>query len=305
MLLAGLLVGCPTEPEPADDDDSTEVVADDDDSTEAPLEPLFSFVIVADPHVAGPVEHEERLTVAVDWINEHAVDRDLQFALILGDIGWGSGLDRSRELLEPLTMPWVPIIGDNVLHTSGDDAFDATFGPQLESLPFDGFARAPLPVPDSRLGGDAWFQNLRFEHEGVLFVGLDWNIRHLSGNLAEFGDFNDVPGGSFEWMLDALEGVDERPDESVVLLSHVPMVPGVFYVADRENFAELLAPIASKVFGNFVGHLHIDHDEEYPEAGYSTHVTDATWDDRNTIRIVDVLGNDARRAYEQELVVLD
>ena len=307
IALLGLLAGCMTEepPEAADDDDAT--VADDDDVTDEPIEPLFSFVIIADPHIAGPVEHEERLSVAVDWINANAVDRDLQFALVLGDIGWGSGLETSRDLLEPLTMPWVPIIGDNVLASGEDEAFDQTFGPQLEALgdQLEAWERAPLPVPDERLQGDAWLQNLRFEHEGVLFVGLDWNIRHLTGNLAEFGDFNDVPGGSYEWMLDAFEGVQDRPDESVVLLSHVPMVPGVFYVADRETFAELLSPIADKVYGNLAGHLHIDHDEEYPEAGYSTHITDATWDDRNTIRIVDVFGNATLRSYEHELIVLD
>ena len=295
-----LLSACASEqPLPMDDDD-------DDTEGPGPMEPLFSFVVLADPHIAGPPEHEARLRTAVQWINDNATDRDLQVTLILGDIGWGAGLERSRELLEPLAMPWVPIIGDNVLHSSGDAAWEATFGPQLTALEeqLEGFTRAASPVPDVRLGGDAWFQNVRFEHEGVLFVGLDWNIRHLTGNLAEFGDFNDVPGGSYEWMLESFDGVTERAAESVVLLSHVPMVPGVFYLSDRQGFAELLEPIADRVYGNFAGHLHIDHDEDYPEDGYSAHVTDATWDDANTLRVVSVSGNAEARAYAQELIVL-
>ncbi len=276
--------------------------------TEAPpLEPLFSFVVIADPHVAGTQANEDRLQIAVDWVNENATDRDIELVLVLGDIGWSAGLGRSREVLDELTPTWVPIIGDNVIQSGGDEAWDAMFGDQLDALgdQLDGWARAPLPVSDDRIPGDAWFQNLRFEKDGVLFVGLDWNIRHLSGNLAEFGDFNDVPGGSWEWLLASLEGVQDRLDESVVLLSHIPMLPGVFYVADREAFAGLVQPIGDKVYGNFAGHLHIDHDEEFPEAGYHTHVTDATFDDTLDVRLVTVLGNDVARAYESLSLVLD
>jgi hypothetical protein len=272
-----------------------------------PMEPLFSFVIIADPHVAGGATNAARLEVAVDWINDNAVDRDIELVAVVGDIGWGAGLQQSRDVLDVLEPSWVPIIGDNVLASGEDATWDAMFGSQLDALgdQLDGWARAPVPVQDDRIPGDAWLQNNRFEHEGVLFVGVDWNIRHLSGALAEFGNFNDVPGGSWEWLLGELDGVEERLDESVVLLSHVPMLTPLFYVADIETFDSLVQPIASKFYGNFAGHIHINHDEEFPEAGYHTHVTDATWDDNLSIRLVNVTGNEVERAYEQQLLILE
>jgi len=271
-----------------------------------PLEPLFSFVIIADPHIAGPLEHETRLQAAVDWVNANAEAESIELVVVLGDIGWGTRLEASYELLAQLAPPWVPIMGDNVLHSSGDDGFAEMFGPQLDALAdtLDGWEQAPWPVYDERLSDDAWLQNLRFEHRGVRFVGLDWNIRHLTGTLAEFGDFNDVPGGSWEWLEDSLVDAEERADESVVILSHVPLLPGVFSLDERARFAELIGPVRSKVFGNLAGHLHIDYFERFPVEGYSTWVTDATWDDDNLIRVVQVSGNGASRSYEERGVIL-
>ncbi len=56
---------------------------------------------------------------------------------------------------------------------------------------------------------------------------------------------------------------------------------------------------------NFAGHLHVDYDEDFPDAGYSTFVTDATWDDEVRIRLVRVLGNEVERRYEHEPLALD
>lgn len=304
LLAALLLAGCPSADPVTDDDDA---VANDDDSTEAPVEELFKMVIIADPHVAGPVEHEERTQAAVDWVNANATTLGIELVVVLGDISWGSRLQAGFDLLDQLEPTWVPIIGDNVLHTSGDAAYAATYGPQLDEAAtvLDDWEQAPWPVPDERLGDDAWFQNIRFSHKGVLFVGVDWNIRHLSGNLAEFGDFNDVPGGTHDWLLDSLDGETERADESIVLLSHVPMVLGTFSVAEKAAFAELLEPVRPKVFANFAGHLHIDAFDEDFEAGYETWVTDAIWDDVNMIRLVTISGNGARMEWAQEAIELE
>ncbi len=272
------------------------------------IEHLFSFVVIADPHIAGPIDHEARLQIAIDWINEYQAEHSIEVVLVLGDIGWNDGLARAAQLLGDLELPWVPIIGDNVVQTSGDESFAQTFAPHLEELEstLGTWSIAPQPVDDDRQGsGVAWLQNLQFEHRGVLFVSQDWNIRHLHGNLAEFGDFNDVPGGSWEWLEAALDGAEQRLDESVVLLSHVPMAPAIFRVDDRARFADLVAPIGDKVYGNFAGHLHVDYDEDFPEAGYSTFVTDATWDDEVRIRLVRVLGNEVERRYEHQLLNLD
>ncbi len=303
LLALLLLGGCPSaDPAPDAEVDATE------EPTPGPIVPLFSFVIIADPHVAGPPEHEERLLAAVEWVNANAEAEGIELVLLLGDICWGTRMDAAVDLLDQLTPPWVPIIGDNVLHSTGGDlSFATTFQPQLDRLAdtLDAWSQAPWPIADERLGGDAWMQNLRFEHRGVRFVGLDWNIRHLTGNLAEFGDFNDIPGGTHEWLAASLDGQQDRRDESILLLSHVPMLPGTFTLAERAVFADLIRPLEDKVFANLAGHLHVDIFDSDEDAGYETWVTDATWDDTNLIRLVRVSGNEVERRYAREPVVLD
>ena len=63
--------------EPADD---TQISTDP-----GPLTHQFSFAIIADPHIAGPEDHEARLETAVTWINEQAESKDIQLVLVLGD----------------------------------------------------------------------------------------------------------------------------------------------------------------------------------------------------------------------------
>ena len=99
-----------------------------------PMTHRFSFAIIADPHIAGTKDHEVRLAAAVDWVNDHAVERDIQLVLVLGDIGWGEGLPRSLELLSELQMSWVPIIGDNVVISGQDAEFAEVFADQYAQL---------------------------------------------------------------------------------------------------------------------------------------------------------------------------
>jgi hypothetical protein len=51
--------------------------------------------------------------------------------------------------------------------------------------------------------------------------------------------------------------------------------------------------------------MHLNATVEVEEGGYTAWVTDATWDDENTLRVVSVYSNGERQRYEQELVVLD
>ena len=294
-----LLVACSVGGPPVDDDDAT------GDPPEA--EHLFDFVVIADPHIAGPVDHEIRLAAAVSWVNDHREEYGIELVVVLGDIGWSGGLDPARDHLDGLDVPYVPIIGDNEVQTGEEQLFDEAFAAQYETLSSSlvDWAKAPLPVWHDLADEETWLQNTRFEHGGVLFVSQDWNARGVTGVLGEFGELNDVSGGSWEWLEAALSDAPERPDESIVLLSHVPMAPGFFDVAERARFSDLVTPIGDKVFANFAGHLHDDYEEEFPESGYTTVITDATWDDEITVRRVSVSGDGASMSYAQELVVIE
>lgn len=272
----------------------------------ATMEHAFSFAVIADPHIAGPVDHEDRLARAVDWINTEASDRDIQFALVLGDIGWGGHVDRSRELLDAFQIPWVPINGDNEVNVGEDQVYAEAFAPQYETLAgqLDDWRKAEMPVWDPVHEVDAWFQNLAFEHGGVLFVATDWCIRGVTGMAGEFGDLHDFEGGTWPWLMDALANVESRPKESVVLLSHIPLMAGALDIDEVGIVDAELFQIGDWIHGAHAGHLHVTYDVVNKAGGYNVFVTDATWDDEITVRVVDVSTDGESFSFYQDLITV-
>lgn len=268
------------------------------------VEPLFSFVVLADPHIAGPIEHEQRLEKAVGWINEHADERTMELVVVVGDIGWSSGLERSRELLDALEIPYVPLMGDNEVQTDDEERYHQVYASQFEVLSetLDDWYQAPAPVVHPDSGEMAWLQNLTFEHKGVLFVGADTIVRGVRGSLGELGSLNNYEGGTWPYLTEVLSDAEFRPLESIVLAGHVPMMLGSLDLQQMAEVETLIGPVGDWVHGHYAGHLHIDYEEDIYEAGYELFVTDATWDDEITLRIVNVAGNEQEMVYTQELV---
>ena len=79
--------------------------SEDSAEVEGPLEEQFSFVVLADPHISGLVEHEERLTLAVEWINSEATSRGIELVLVVGDIGWSEEKGFFEELRVQVMLP--------------------------------------------------------------------------------------------------------------------------------------------------------------------------------------------------------
>lgn len=297
LLLPFCLCGCPA---PADS-------GAPDSEAEPPLEALFSFAVLADPHLFGDADNEARWLAAAEWVNAHAADEGIELVLIVGDIAWSAGLAGAPALLGTLEPPWVPITGDNEVNSGDEQAFYEAFSPQWEALgaQLDGFARAPAPVHHPEAGQDAWFTNLVFDHGGLRFVGLDFCARGAEGLFAEMADLHDFEGGTLPWLLASL-GSTGTAEDSVVLFSHHPMhlSPGSFDQAEIEALDAALAPWEGPLFANFAGHYH-ENGDTGPESGlWQVFVTDATKDDEVTVRLVRVSGNGQRFAYEQELVVV-
>jgi hypothetical protein len=272
-----------------------------------PIQGLFTFVVFADPHVTADDDHAERLRAAVVWVNENAVAENIELVFIVGDIGWGEiGVDLSFELLSELAVPWVPVMGDNEVQYGSEEAFDQVFSAQYDVLAATqaGFARAATPVANPQRGGQSWFQDFSFDYAGLHLVGLDWNARIIGTLEGEMADLHDFEGGSWEWFASDLEQHGEGPDDSVVLFSHHPMhlSPGAFDLAEIELLDGLLSTYDDAVYANFAGHYHVSGDEVETERPLDIYVTDAIWDDTNTIRVVRVAGNAAVTEYEHELV---
>ncbi len=304
--------GCPVVADDDDltgDDDTTAADDDsagDDDTTEPPVEPLYAVAVFADPHVSSSGVNEQRLGSAVDWVEANAAGEGIELVLVLGDIAWNDGLGPAREQLDALSVPWVPIIGDNEVQSDDEQAYHDAFDSHFESLPavLDGFRRADAPVWNPEAEMDSWFQNSAFEVQGLHFVGVDWSARGIGGILGEAGQLNDIEGGTFPWFVDELSELEEAPLESVILFSHIPMHLGAFNLEQMEALTGVTDPVGDRVYANLAGHIHVNAEVEVEDGGYTVFVTDAIWDDELTIRLLRVAGNGARFEFEHELIVL-
>ncbi len=298
--ILALLVGCPS---PDHSDDSLPL-----DTGEAPaMEPLFSFVVLADPHLYGSVTHEENAVDAVEWVNENRVERGIELVVILGDVAWSAGLEGSPELLGALEVPWVPIIGDNSIQSDDEQQWAETFEPQflLLAAELEGWFKADPLVENPEEGVDSWFQNLVFDYGGLRFLGLDFCTRHIGGVFGEMADLHDFEGGTLPWLRDRLEELEQPAAESVVMLSHHPvhLSPGAFDLEEMDQLEELLAPHGDTVAMSLAGHYHMDGYQELDELGYQVFVTDDVHASR-ALRVVRVSGNGLRFAYDHETVYL-
>jgi hypothetical protein len=277
------------------------------DSVEPEMEELFSFVVLADPHIAGPLEHEQRLEKAVNWINAAAAERAIEVVVVVGDIGWGAGLERSRELLDALEVTYVPLIGDNEVQTDDELRYTEVYASQFERLEdeLDEWMKVGNAVVHPDSGEMVWLQNLRFEHKGVLFVGIDTIVRGVKGTLGELGTLNDYPGGSWPFLEEVLSDAEFRPFESIVLAGHVPIMLGALDVQQMAEVATTIGPVGEWVYAHYAGHLHVDYEATLHDQGIELFVTDATWDDHISLRVVTVSGNGVRMEYAHESIWVD
>ncbi len=314
LLLASLLLCCtPAGTGEGAGADSGGVAADggaSDAGAPADASYAFSYVLIADPHVTGPGDHADRLQQAVDWVVEHQADRHVALVFVLGDIAWSDGFDDALAILSELPVPWVPVLGDNPIQAGDEQGFEDSFGPVLDTLAdqLDGWVRAPRPVDDAVNGGLALLQNNAFDYGGMRFVSLDWNTRVMETGWGEMPDLHDFDGGTLPFLQDELARAEAAggKDERMVLLTHMPMIegPGSFDVEEGTTLESLLGPQASLVSANHSGHLHFSADDVWEECGLDVDVTDATWDDEVTIRVVDVSEDDARFHLDHELIKL-
>ena len=76
-------------------------------------------------------------------------------------------------------------------------------------------------------------------------------------------------------------------------------------VAPKQPAIEaVIAPYGELIAAAYAGHYHFDGAETNSNAGYDVFVTDAIWDDENTVRVVEVHGNGQRFEYVQSLEIV-
>jgi 3',5'-cyclic AMP phosphodiesterase CpdA len=283
----------------------------------------FSFAILTDTHIgeglgdygapgwddawnpAVASESEAALIAAVEEINALVQAGDgPAFALVLGDLsdsGERSELERTRDILDALALPWLPLLGNHDVWPYHWDAQAEAWGeaetPVGDALIWEvfeaAFARAAQDLPSLRLTPAAWEPSLKadtpfvgfaFSHCGVRFVALDSNTRvHAAEGEPGVGPeaaLHDHEGGSWPWLLERLEGDDGALPVAVV--AHHPFTQSAWTSFDAERFAQIEADLSARgleqrIAAFFGGHLHVEIEQEGP-LGIPVVLTDATKD---------------------------
>jgi len=228
---------------------------------------------------------------------------------VLGDLG--SRRDRVQAVLDPLPVPWIPALGDNAIQGGQETAFDTDLAPHYAALAgvLAGWHKAPVPVANPDAGGESRFQNLSFDHEDVHFVVLDWCTRTIGGLAGEQADLHALPGGTWPWFQNDLDACPKPRLENVVLISHHPMHAAFAgagaFSGNEMDFLEAFTKLyANDVYADFAGHYHFNWHDGVNDGGFEVFVTDATHEDDVTVRVVRVLDDGVRFAYEHDVVVV-
>ena len=74
---------------------------------------------------------------------------------------------------------------------------------------------------------------------------------------------------------------------------------------EAEQAVSLLSSHQDAIWANLAGHLHVDTSMDWERAGIEVHVTDATWDDVNRVRIVNVSANEHRFSFNHWVEDID
>ncbi len=287
-------------------DDNCDGATDHEDSACAYTS--FSFVIIADPHIEGDPDHDARLVSCINWINTHRKERQIELVILVGDIAWGDdNPERAKDMLDPLSVPYVPLIGDNEIQSGSEQDFYAAFLPHYARLAeeLDNWSKMPTPVWSPHEGKEAYLQNVSFDHRGVHFVGLDWCTRKVAPIVGEQADLHGFPGGTFDWFKQDIEGCAKPFKEHVVMASHHPMhfLPiGAFSVQEQRALEQFTSQYRDAIYANFAGHYHLSVHNGLRTAGYEIFLTQSTWVAENALRLVTVDYAEDRILYTSSVV---
>ena len=269
---------------------------------------VFSIAILADPHISGSAEHSARLNQAIEWINEHQESRQIELVPVLGDVGWETGLSEAKLMLDTLSVPYIPIIGDNEIQYGDEERFTQVFSEQFDWLSdnTESWVFGGGSVWNPEEAKESFFTNMAFTHRDIRFVSLDWASRlpPSEGFWTEFVYLHDFEGGTLEFFQQEVSGWTDLRSDAVVVLTHIPMIIGSFNSNQMNEVEGILSTYMDKVYANFAGHLHVNVEDLSPERGYDVYITDAIWNDVISIRMLDIYQNEQAVYIEQEMIEL-
>jgi hypothetical protein len=310
--------------------DAAEILAPDEvlDSTggDADSAPgvLFSFAILADPHLDGNPTHRENLRLAVERLIAERTAYSIELVFVLGDIAWGttgelSNLADAKEILDQLEgagMRYLPVLGDNEVQAGNDQEFHQVFSPHYQYLADLLDEWQQMPTPQDGL----YLENFSFDHRGVHFVSADFISRQPGNEAAELHDF---AGGSWPWFQADIKAAAQQPAERINIFTHHGMFRTGFEGVDKYLFSkesldqvvDFLCPYRHHVAASYGGHIHqnwywevscksgeLIYEVWSTDDGFDEIVPPEADDDRITIRVVGVSNGPGGFLYEQQII---
>lgn len=223
-----------------------------------------------------------RLANAVKWLNQHAQNKNVEFAIFSGDLtdsGEKSEFLHFKKIVDSLSIPYIPLIGNHDVwsyirfseedvRARGDSLMNEIFHPVFEKLKntFQIIADSRNnPWLDKESNQYCYLQNFVLAKNGVRFVFLDFNPRHhVRKNEPGIGpeaQLHQGDGGTFSFLENALKNA-KTFGAKVIIISHHPPIASLvgnhyaFSAKEKKQLGKLLRPYKKYVLGWLAGHIH-------------------------------------------------
>lgn len=253
---------------------------------------------IGDTMPAGDVGYAaQRLRSAINWINSYVNQKNIRFVIVTGDLtdsAEQSEFDKAKEILDDLTIPYVPQMGNHDVrphtntddtdtaenniypHFIGDSMVNATFAETFDSLRNffsnwnDGSRLTRVYSPYAL--EDVYLQNFSFEYQGFAFFFADFNPRFVNrpaGNIGPSPRLNNFENGAFPWLMNAIQDYPNKGTHNMMLFSHEPTGSDFYALPQINGFpAEEYKTLTDSLY-HYQEHLgwwlagHIHRNAEY------------------------------------------
>lgn len=224
-----------------------------------------------------------RLRKVVNWINANHLEKNIKFVVVSGDLtdsGEISEFLKFKEIMDVLTIPYIPLIGNHDVwpytkaerapFPSGDSLINNIFESTFEDVKAimddwdDGTRLTRILNPQSN--NYNFLQNFSFRYQNFHFLLTDFNPRYPAANNepgigpeAEIMNFED---GTWQWVKQKVASLTPLNTHNVFMVSHHPPLNDfwsllyAFDIDERKTITDFLWNYKPHMAAWLAGHIH-------------------------------------------------